>query len=470
MRHDRTQPVVIAGGGLAGSLLAIQMARKGFRTLLFEKREDIRRTDAVSGRSINLALSHRGIRALARVGLDARVLREAIPMRGRRLHEADGTYRFLPYGRREVEYINSVSRTELNRILLDSAEAEGVELHFETGVDSVDPDERAVRVRPTESAETETLPFAALIGADGAASAVRTSLDERIGLGVGQELLEHGYKELTIPPAADGSFRIEPEALHIWPRGTHMLIALPNTDRSFTCTLFMAMNGRPGFEQIEREDELTSFFESTYPDTRELIPDLKSEFFNNPTGILGTIRCDRWHVGATLVLGDAAHAIVPFYGQGMNCAFEDCAVLDEMLIDVGPGSEWTDWEAVFKRFESVRRENANAIADMALENYIEMRDRVADPEFRLRRAVALELERRLPDLFIPMYSLVSFHTIPYRRALEIGRNQEELLRRITDGASALGDIDWDAAEAAVRSAPGDYAPVRYPSPVSSGLQ
>lgn len=461
MSTERENPIVIAGGGLAGSLLSIYLARRGFRVVVYEKREDIRRADAPSGRSINLALSSRGIRALAGAGLDARVLREAIPMRGRRLHETNDRDRFMPYGQREHEYINSVSRTELNRILLDTAESAGVDLQFGCGVESVRPEAGSIRIRSDVTGDPVEIRYAALFGADGAASAVRTSLDEQMDLGVSQELLKHGYKELTIPPAQDGSFRLEPEALHIWPRGTHMLIALPNTDGSFTCTLFMAMDGDPGFEQIRTRADLTSFFRTNFPDAADLIPDLETGFFENPTGILGTIRCERWHVGNAVILGDAAHAVVPFYGQGMNCAFEDCAELDRILGEQSRANSdhaAVDWVDVFDRFETLRRPDANAIADMALENYVEMRDLVADPGFRLRRAVALELERRLPDLFIPRYSLVSFHSIPYARALEIGRRQEELLRSLTEGAASLDDIDWDAAEKAVRSAPGVYAP------------
>lgn len=459
MNTKRIDPIVIVGGGLAGSLLSIYLARNGFHVVVYEKREDPRSADGPGGRSINLALSRRGIRALGDVGLDARVLREAIPMRGRRLHEAGGQDVLLPYGRRENEYINSVSRSQLNRILLDAAEEAGVELHFGSEVDSVDPESNTVRLRSDETGDTSDVSYTVLIGADGAASAVRTALDKQVRLGVSQELLEHGYKELTIPPSGDGSFQIEPEALHIWPRGTHMLIALPNTDGSFTCTLFMAMSGDPGFEQIQTARDLTSFFEANFPDAANLIPDLETEFFENPTGLLGTIRCRRWHHGNVLILGDAAHAIVPFYGQGMNSAFEDCTRLDRILRSrlVGAGRH-PDWPAVFAEFESDRRDDANAIADMALENYVEMRDRVADPEFRLRRAVALELERRLPEHFIPGYSLVSFHTIPYARALEMSRRQEDLLTHLTENATSLDDIDWERALDTVLSSPGVYAP------------
>lgn len=464
MNVEPRDPIIIAGGGLAGSLMSIYLARNGFQVVVYEKSEDLRSAGAPSGRSINLALSRRGIEALGDVGLDARVLREAIPMRGRRLHEAGSQDVLLPYGRRENEYINSVSRTELNRILLDAAEAAGVNFRFDFTVESVDPDSNTARVLSSESGDAVDITYTALIGADGAASAVRTSLDAQVDLGVSQELLEHGYKELTIPPAEDGSFRLDPEALHIWPRGTHMLIALPNTDRSFTCTLFMANDGDPGFEQVRTAEDLMSFFEASFPDATELIPELETEFFGNPTGILGTIRCRRWHVGNVLILGDAAHAVVPFYGQGMNCAFEDCARLDRILRSHLPAGRSNgdrrpaDWSAVFAEFESDRRDDANAIADMALENYIEMRDRVADPEFRLRRAVALELGARMPEHFIPRYSLVSFHTIPYARALEMGRRQDDLLTRLTENATSLDDIDWKRAEDAVRSAPGVYAP------------
>ena len=434
---------VISGGGLAGSLLALVLANRGMRVTVFEKRGDLRSLKAPSGKSINLALSERGIHALSKVDLADQVLKGTIPMRGRMVHARDGTTSFLPYSQKDSEYIRSVSRPGLNRILLEKAGLHpNIELHFNSEVLSIEPDKKVVSLNSGHSFGRE-VSYDLLFGTDGAGSLVRSSLHAFSDIGYRQEMLGHGYKELSMPALADGSFVLEPEALHIWPRGTYMLIALPNLDHTFTCTLFLPFDDDPGFNQLKEESQISAFFDSQFQDAVPLIPSLLTDFMTNPTGRLGTVRCDKWTYGDTaLILGDAAHAIVPFFGQGMNCAFEDVSVLAEML----DAETHESWSELLHDFEKERIVNTNAIADMALTNYIEMRDLVADPAFRLRRSVALELEKRFPERFIPKYSLVSFHRVPYKQAQEIGQKQEFILKTVCEGKRGIAEIDWELAE------------------------
>ncbi len=442
----RDKHAVISGGGLAGSLLALVLANRGMRVTVFEKRGDLRSLKAPSGKSINLALSERGIHALSKVDLADQILKGTIPMRGRMIHARDGSTSFLPYSQNEGEYIRSVSRPGLNRTLLEKAGLHpNIGLHFNSEVLSTDPDKKVVSLNSPDPSGRE-VSYDLLFGADGAGSRVRSSLHAISDIGYRQDMLEHGYKELSMPASADGSFVLEPEALHIWPRGTYMLIALPNLDHTFTCTLFLPFDGDPGFNQLKEESQISAFFDSQFQDVIPLIPSLLTDFGNNPTGKLGTVRCDKWTYGdSALILGDAAHAIVPFFGQGMNCAFEDVSVLSEML-DAG---NHPSWSKLLHDFEEDRIVNANAIADMALTNYIEMRDLVADPAFRVRRSVALELEKRFPERFIPKYSLVSFHRVPYKQAQDIGRKQESVLKTLCGGRQGITEIDWELAETLV---------------------
>ena len=445
MPIDSSERLVVAGAGLAGSLLALSLAQRGFRVDVYEKRDDMRAEGAPSGRSINLALSARGMYALEEVGLLDTVLEGTIPMRGRILHARNGSLDVLPYGQKKDEVIRSVSRSALNSILLDALDAHPTaQVHFGHGITDYDPESRHLSIERTDGSFVERA-APVVFAADGAGSPVRRSLERTSGFKVTQDMLSHGYKELTIPPLADGTFRIDPHALHIWPRGTYMLIALPNLDGTFTCTLFLPHDADPGFNQLTSPYLVSRFFQDEFPDAVPHLGNLTTDFLANPTGHLGTVRCEQWHVGGRVVLlGDAAHAVVPFFGQGMNCAFEDVTVMNA-LIDAGPES----WESVFKAFESQRRDNANAIADMALENYIEMRDKVADPTFQLRRAVSLQLEKRHPERFVPRYSLVSFHRIPYVEAVRQGALQASILDDVCAGATSTDDIDWEAAGALV---------------------
>jgi kynurenine 3-monooxygenase len=430
--------VTLVGGGLAGSLLALMLARKGLHVTVYERRADVRVDRIEEGRSINLALSVRGIHALARVGLDAEVLANAIPMRGRFIHPVSGSTSLIPYGRKPDEVIHSVSRRGLNAQLLDALAREpNAAVHFRHRCTGYDLRSRVLTVHDEAAGREFAVEAPVVIGTDGAASAVRLALMQATRMNYSQEYLEHGYKELTIPPAADGSFRMEPNALHIWPRGGFMMIALPNPDRSFTCTLFLPHRASPGFDQLATRDAVRDFFATTFPDAVPLITDLEAEFFRNPTGGLITVRSAPWHQeGRVLLLGDAAHAIVPFFGQGMNCAFEDCEVLLGLFDQFGG-----NWEEVFARFFESRKPNTDAIAQLALDNFVEMRDTSADPHFALKRQLEHALEERYPGRFVSKYAMVSFHRVPYLEALERGRVQDAILMDVCSRANALSELD-----------------------------
>lgn len=437
-------PVAILGAGLTGSLLAVLLARRGHAVDLYERQPDLRAHGAQGGRSINLALAARGLRGLALAGLNEAVGPLLMPMSGRLLHQEDGGLDFQPYGQHEGEENYSVSRADLNRVLLDAAEAAGARLHFGEACSGIDLDARRATLRHEETGAERQVAMAPLIAADGAGSLVRRALAETGRITADESLLAHGYKELTIPPADDGGFRIDPGALHIWPRGGFMLIALPNPGGDFTATLFLPNEGPESFASLDDESSVREFFERHFPDTPALIPDLAEQFAANPVGILGTVRCEPWNLGGDLLLvGDAAHAIVPFHGQGMNAGFEDCAEFCRLLDERG----CDDREQLFGEFSRLRRPDAEAIADMALENYVEMRDTVRDPRFHLKKALAFELERRCPDRFVPRYSMVMFHAeIPYAEALARGEVQARLLDELTADAETLADVDLALAE------------------------
>lgn len=440
---DDGKRLVISGAGLAGSLLAVMLARRGFEVTVYEKRADMRKIEQSAGRSINLALADRGIAALIHARVMDRIRPLMLPMPGRMLHDKQGKLKFQRYSVNKDEINYSISRGELNKTLMDAAEETGkVTLKFEHEITDVDFDRRELHVTDTASGERIVEQGCRVIAADGAGSPVRLAMSEKLGIENSQVMLDHSYKELSIPAAEDGSFQIDPEALHIWPRGGYMVIALPNLDRSFTVTLFLAKNGSPSFESLTSAKAAADFFKAEFPDLFPLLTNLEEEFFGNPTGVLGTVRCRPWHADDfSLLLGDAAHAIVPFHGQGMNCAFEDCLVLDQLIEMHG-----ADWESVFPAFSELRKPNADAIADMALENYIEMRDSVRDPQFHLRKQVEFKLEQQYPDKFIPRYSMVMFHPeISYAEALERGERQQALLRKLTKECDTMDDVDFEQA-------------------------
>ncbi len=432
-----THRIAIVGAGLVGTLTAVFLARRGLDVTLYERRPDMRRVEIPAGRSINLALANRGMDALSRVGLMDTVEPHLIPMRGRMIHDPDGSLQLQPYGNKPGEVIYSVSRAALNMVLMDAAEAAGVSIRFSQRCDHVDFSGNNITLCDEDSGGRQKVGRDVVIGADGGGSVVRSAISEATGGAVSDEPLDHSYKELTIKPGPDGRHRMESNALHIWPRGGFMLIALPNTDGSFTATLFLPNEGDNSFQTLDTRDAVESFFHGNFPDAVPLIHGLADSFFANPTGRLGTIRCHKWHKdGSGLIIGDAAHAIVPFHGQGMNAGFEDCVVLDRHLENHG-----SDWASVFAALETERKPSADAIADMALENYIEMRDSVRDPKFQLRKELAWKLEALFPENFIPRYSMVMFHLLPYAEAYARGQVQAKILEELTAHADSLDGID-----------------------------
>jgi kynurenine 3-monooxygenase len=424
--------VAVVGAGLAGSLLACYLARRGYPVTLYERRPDPRTGRVERGRSINLALSERGLDALRRVGLDKQVMADALPMRGRMIHPVQGELDFQPYSFDGQRAINSISRGALNNVLLDAAEATpGVRIVFEHRLVELDPATGAMTFETPEGAVSATAEV--VLGADGAGSAVRGQLLRYGVLTESLDFLDYGYKELTIPPLPSGDFALDPGALHIWPRGTSMMIALPNPDRSFTCTLFWPTSGTSSFASLSSPAAIERHFRTHYPDMLALAPNLVDDYLHNPVGLLGTVRCAPWQVdGRVALLGDAAHAIVPFYGQGANCAFEDVVELDRCLDECGD-----DWSAALPLYESRRKDNAEAIAQMALDNFVEMRDKVASPVFRLGKKIEHALERKLPGRYVSRYELVSFSTIPYVEVRRRVRRQHQVLGGIAAGAAAL---------------------------------
>jgi kynurenine 3-monooxygenase len=436
--------IAIIGGGPAGSLLAILLARRGLAPLVIERGARFSAAASRGGRSINLALAARGIAALRRAGLDADVAKLLIPMRGRMVHDLAGSQRFLPYGQRAAEEIYSVSRAALNALLYElAAQRHGVEYRF--GQQCVGVEADGTPIVEMQDGTRERLAADVVLAADGAGSEVRRALAANGAIVAGEEMLDHGYKELTLT-ARDGEFALHANALHIWPRGGFMLIALPNPDRTFTATLFLPHRGEPSFASVG-STHARAFFEREFADAVPLIPALEHDYSSNPVGHLGTVHCRPWSAaGRILLVGDAAHAIVPFHGQGMNAAFEDCVVLDELLGTHGIRS----WPAVFAAFEAERAPNARAIAEMALENYGEMRDDVRDPKFQLRADLSFDLERRFPERFIPRYSMVMFHPeISYAEAQRRGALQAQILRELTAGVTTLEEIDAKRASALI---------------------
>ena len=465
--------VVIIGAGLAGSLLAIYLAKRGVQVDVYEARGDMRQETVAAGRSINLALSDRGIAALREVGMDDYMLAEAVPMYGRMIHPVSGATKLLPYSGRKGEYINSVSRSGLNIALMNEAEKySNVQFVFNERCVDFDCASGEVMLESGRSRRADTV-----IATDGAGSAVRQSMERQLsGFEMSSVFLEHGYKELHIPPAADGGFLLEKNALHIWPRHQFMMIALPNSDGSFTCTLFLSAEAEPptlaagmmptlnniddtptglppvytgdsaSFDKLNSPDAVRRFFDREFPDAVPLMPTLVEDFFENPTGQLGTVKCWPWNVGGkALLLGDSAHAVVPFYGQGMNCAFEDVRVLDSLI-----EKHDKDWEVIYDECGQLRKVNTDAIADMAEENFYEMRDRVADPVFQRKRELETKLEQTYPDYF-SKYSMVTFREdLPYSIAKQKGNAQDRLLMEICASVENFSEVDLEKVMDRVR--------------------
>jgi len=431
---------VVAGAGPSGSLAALNLAQRGYNVELLEKRDDFRGSDgSYAGRSINLALSARGRSALRRVGLEEEVMRNAIPMFGRYMHGQDGRCWFQPYGQPH-EYILSVGREDVNRIILNAAEMTGKvhtrfgtqcnRVRFVTGEDGAICTEMSIQ----SDGKVEVLHPEAIIGADGAYSSVRSAIQRRKGTNFSQQYLDHGYKELSMPPNASGDYALRGDVLHIWPRGEFMLIALPNLDRTFTVTLFLPWSkGKYCFDNLKTSEQIVKFFADIFPDTIPLIPNLVEEFDNNPAGHLATLRVDPWNYANTVLVGDAAHAVVPFYGQGMNASLQDVEVLFDIidkrnaLQDKSPAGALED---AFEEYSRVHRADGNAVADLSYSNYVEMRDRVTSMAFLARKRVELVLNRLFPSRFIPLYSMVSFTTIPYHQVVERDERQRKVVDRV----------------------------------------
>jgi kynurenine 3-monooxygenase len=424
----------IVGAGLAGALLACYLGRDGYRVDLHEKRADPRVHDPERGRSINLALSVRGIQALREVGLAEDILHSAIPMRGRMMHARDGALTFQPYGKDDSESINSVSRAGLNLALINAAaKYPGVRLFFEHRCTGIDLATGTLDIVDGQAQTPAHVPCEIAIGADGAYSAIRQQMQRHERFNYQQDYLSHGYRELAIPPGPGGSFLMEKHALHIWPRASFMMIALPNLDGSFTCTLFWPYEGPNSFAALQTEADVLRYFREQFPDAVPLMPDLGQQFFANPVGPLLTVRCQPWHLdGRIALLGDACHAVVPFLGQGMNAAFEDCTVLTRCLREHAP-----DWQAAFSAYEQRRKENTDALADLAIDNFLEMRDRVRSRWFLWKKRADILLHKLLPRWYLPLYTLITFTTVPYAAARRRAHRQERMVRWLLGGLALL---------------------------------
>ena len=420
MDHNKK---IIIGSGLAGPLLAICLSQRDYSVKLFEKRSDPRINDISAGRSINLALSHRGIKALKHADVFTEVEPHLIPMKGRMIHHLSGKLEFQPYSIHSNEYINSVSRSELNKILMSKAEISGkVKIFFNHSLKKVDESKNKLIFENGNSTSISGHVF----GADGAGSIIRKHIDEKVVSPSYSDALGHGYKELHIAPGKEGEFQLDPNALHIWPRSKFMLIALPNTDQSFTCTLFMPVKGNDSFDSLDTPDAITYFFQTYFKDVLPLLENFPETYFENPIGNLATVYADNWEYDNRFCLiGDAAHAIVPFFGQGMNASFEDCQIFMNCLDESND-----NWDNIFNSYNTVRKIDADAIAQMAIENYIEMRDLVTREDFIQKKVISAQLSKQYPKRFIPRYNMVSFTSIPYSEVYKRGNIQKKIISKL----------------------------------------
>ncbi|WP_034043728.1 FAD-dependent oxidoreductase [Wocania ichthyoenteri] len=438
---EKQQNILIIGAGLCGSLLALRLGQRGYNVTVYEMRPDLRKVDISAGRSINLAFSDRGNKAMKLVGIEDKVKALCIPMHGRMIHDKKGNTYLSNYSGREYEHINSISRGELNGLLLTEAEKhKNVSIYFNKKCKSVDFEKTTALFQDYKTKDEFVEDADIIIATDGAGSAMRKSyyLGKKFLFSFSQEYLTHGYKELSILPKENGDYKTYKNALHIWPRGSFMLIALPNLDGSFTVTLFLSYDeGEYNFNNLTTEEKVLEFFQKEFPDALALMPNLIDDFFENPTSPLGTVKCSPWHYkGNTLLMGDAAHAIVPFYGQGMNASFEDVVEFDKVL-----DKNLESWEATFDAYEKTRKKDTDAIADLAIDNFHEMKDHVANPMFQEKRKLEMALEKAFPDQYSSKYSLVTFNEdIGYREAMLKGRAQDKaILNLLTDGIITLDD-------------------------------
>ncbi len=422
---NQSKHIAIIGAGLVGSMLSIFLAKRGYKVSVFERRSDMRKTHADVGRSINLALSTRGLSALEEIGLADETKKIAIPMNGRMMHDKSGNLTFQAYGK-EGQFINSISRSGLNTMLMDKAEAHNVGFFFNKKCTNINFDNTSVTFQSEGSGNFEALTFDWVVGADGAFSSVRSAMQITDRFDYSQHYLEHGYKELHIPADKKETFALEKNALHIWPREKFMMIALPNPDGSFTCTLFFPFEGEVSFDALPTAQKILSFFEKEFPDALKLMPDLLNDFCTNPTSSLVTIKCFPWVRNNLFLIGDAAHGIVPFYGQGMNAGFEDCRLLNQLLNEYHD-----DWISVLPEFQKSRKKDTDAIAQLAFDNFIEMRDLVGDPHFLLRKKIEAKLHELYPERWIPLYSMVTFNEkISYSQAFLTGQKQKKIMDQV----------------------------------------
>ena len=438
----KKKSAIIVGAGLVGSLWAIYLAKAGYKVDVFEMRGDIRKADIAAGKSINLALSDRGWRALGQVGIEEEIRKIAIPMHGRIMHALDGTLTFQPYGKKG-QAIYSVSRGGVNARLMEAAESAGtVEIHYHHKCIGADTQEGIAWFEHTKTGASMSFQADLIFGTDGAFSAIRYKAMQKLDrFNYEQRYISDGYREILLPADADGSYKLDKNALHIWPRGRFMLIALPNEDGSFTCTLFMPFEGgENSFEQLRTKEQVDVFFKKTFPDFFELMPDIGEKWGAHPLSSLAIIRCYPWSNGRALLLGDAAHATVPFYGQGMNSGFEDCRILGDMMEEYQE-----NWAQIFKAFQQERKPNGDAVQDLSLHNYYVMRDYVADPRFLLQKKIEARFSERYPDKWMPLYSQVTFSHISYADALKVGMRQDEIIKEVM---KEVVDIEqrWDSDE------------------------
>ncbi len=432
--------IALVGAGLVGSLLGIYLAKRGYKVNIFEKRPDMRKQEYQGGRSINLALSNRGWWPLKELGLDKIAKSMIIPMKGRMMHDDSGQLTFQQYGK-QGEAINSISRGGLNELLMNEAEKAGVTIHFDASLTEVDFENTIISY--SQYQKFKKFESDIIIGSDGAFSAVRKFMEVTDRFSYSQHFIEHGYKELTIPAGRNGEFLLDKNALHIWPRGNYMLIALPNPDGSFTCTLFFPYEGNPSFSSVVSDNDAVELFKKDFPDALELMPSFIEDYNTNPTSSLVTVKCYPWVRNKTLIIGDASHAIVPFYGQGMNSGFEDCRVLNQLLDDYND-----DWDVVLPKFQQLRKPDADAISDLAMQNFIEMRDLVGDEQFLLRKKIEARLYEWYPHKWIPLYSMVTFkEKVRYSEALQKGKVQKNIMDEVMrkpNVENAWEDLDFSS--------------------------
>ena len=421
--------VIIVGAGLVGSLWAIYLAKAGYKVTIYERRKDIRTAEISAGKSINLALSHRGWKALKNAGVDEQVREIAIPMHSRIMHDLEGNLTQQPYGK-EDEAIYSVSRGHLNAIMMSMAEEKGnAKIHYNHRCINADLENGKIILMNEKNGETIEDHADLIFAADGAFSAIRYNAMQKLDqFNYQQKYIEDGYKELLLPANKDGSYQLYKNALHIWPRGRFMLIALPNEDGSFTCTLFMPYdNHKHAFNKLKNDEQITSFFKEVFPDFYEMMPNLIENWHQHPLSSLAIIRCYPWTYGKTALIGDAAHATVPFYGQGMNAGFEDCTVLWNLM-----NKHQENWTAIFDEYQRTHKKNGDALQDLSLHNYHVMRDYVADPKFLLQKKIEAHIFEKHPDKWMPLYSQVTFSHIPYSEAFAVGKKQDNIMKKIME--------------------------------------